>query len=72
MRAQVLGLAGAHVVARAVQVVADFGFTDMLEQEPRTAAALARAGCRIERIVRTALDIATIEAVPARRGSRRD
>ncbi len=25
------GLAGAHIVARAVQVVADFGFADMLE-----------------------------------------
>ena len=42
IRAQVLGLAGAHIVARAVQVVADFGFADMLELSSKTAAELAR------------------------------
>lgn len=46
VRAQVLGLAAAHVVARAVQVVADLGFADMLEHGPRTAAELAiESGC---------------------------
>ena len=42
IRARVLGLAGAHIVARAVQVVADFGFADMLEHAPKTSAELAR------------------------------
>lgn len=42
IRAQVLGLAGAHIVARAVQIVADIGFADMLEHAPKTAAELAR------------------------------
>jgi SAM-dependent methyltransferase len=46
IRSRVLGLAGAHIVARAVQVVADLGFADMLEHGPRTAADLAReSGC---------------------------
>jgi SAM-dependent methyltransferase len=41
VRAKVLGLAAGHIVARAVQVAAEFGLADMMEDGPRTAAELA-------------------------------